>query len=121
MEDFCPYIFSLMFSINLISAGNHSSSIISRFNASCGVSPFSIFPPGNSQLSLNSPYHRWVDKITVCPLSFIDFITAATTLIIFIHFSFFHMFMNLQYTKIMFSFIISYYGQICNPKIMKWT
>ena len=32
------------------------------------ISPFSIFPPGNSQLSLNSPYPRWVDKIIVSDL-----------------------------------------------------
>lgn len=32
-----------------------SSSLISRFKASCGDSPGSIFPPGNSHISLNSP------------------------------------------------------------------
>ena len=59
-------------------------SIISRFNASCGVSPASIFPPGNSQPSLNSPYPRCVANIIGSPLSLTSFITAATTLTVFI-------------------------------------
>ena len=64
----------------LISVSN--SSIISRFNASCGVSPASILPPGNSQPSLNSPYPRWVAKIIGSFLLLTAFIIAAISLII---------------------------------------
>ncbi len=61
-----------------ISASN--SSLISRFNASWGVSPGSILPPGNSHQSFHSPYPRCVAKIRPCPSK----ITAATTSMVFI-------------------------------------
>ena len=56
-----------------------SSSRISRFRASSGVSPASIFPPGNSHQSFHSPYPRCVANI----LSSLRII-AATTSICFI-------------------------------------
>lgn len=40
-----------------------NSSLISLTTACCGVSPASIFPPGNSQPPLNSPYPLAVKNI----------------------------------------------------------
>ena len=62
-----------------------NSSLISRLSACSGVSPSSIFPPGNSHCPLNSPYPLAVANILrfSCTESQI---TATTTLIVFIYY-----------------------------------
>lgn len=86
-----------------------SSSQISRFSASSGVSPASILPPGNSHQSFHSPYPCWVANILSSSQ-----ITAAATSILFIAYSILHCF----YTNYASSLLVEFNNCVHSDKLM---
>ena len=57
------WVYQIHYGSGMVYRTASNSSLISLQSASSGVSPGSIFPPGNSQSPLKSPYPRWVARI----------------------------------------------------------